>query len=107
MSDHEKRCTRCGEVKAADAFSPKARGKLGRASRCKQCAVALALERGCRASTDRKVCTACGQSKLKTEFYRHSYGTDGLSARCRGCHEMLPCRSPEARHLERMRAKAG
>lgn len=40
-----KRCSKCGEVKTLDAFSPQAGTRLGRAAQCKACRVSAAKQR--------------------------------------------------------------
>jgi hypothetical protein len=41
----EKKCTKCGEVKALDAFSVRPRGSQGRSSKCKESTAAYSRER--------------------------------------------------------------
>jgi len=98
-----KSCTLCNEVKPLDQFSPHKKGKLGRASRCKRCAVRLAFERGNGDVVAAKRCPACIQVKPADDFYRHRYARGGLTARCKACHDSLSCRGTVARQADRRR----
>lgn len=89
----EKPCTKCGTVKAIEAFSRKPDTRDGRNTRCKDCVASeKAARHAARLSAPRpadiiaeRECRTCHVTKPITAFERDVSRTDGRSSRCNSC----------------------
>lgn len=88
----EKRCSRCGETKALDAFALRRASADGRQSTCRSCAAAYARATRPRKLAERpdvepgqKWCRRCASVKRLEDFPRHDKTADGRQTYCRDC----------------------
>src|SRR5213078_343580 len=95
----EKRCSKCGEVKAFASFSRCASNTDGLQRWCKDCITVGRLVRARRiVSPTEKTCKDCGRLKPIRAFNRSGVSRDGHQARCYECHK--------ARYYEGQRERA-
>ncbi len=99
MDVDTKVCTKCGESKPLAAFSPHAKGKLGRRSNCKACA-ALHAKAKKRERGGKRCACGCGGTTLTGDF---CHGHNGRKAApgekwCGGCERSLPPSAFSATH---------
>lgn len=91
-----KKCTKCGEVKSLDDFSPHSRGLYGRQSRCKVCNAtgekARVSSRKNRKITPRerhpaqlKRCPVCEKMKPLSDFAASRSQASGCQSHCKVC----------------------
>ena len=95
MGMDTKQCSRCGETKELDQFSPQKETRDGRKGVCKPCRASQAKEAGrlagaqarpCYQDTDtHKECRGCRVMKDRAEFRRNSQKRDGKDTHCRAC----------------------
>ncbi|QES52697.1 recombination endonuclease VII [Streptomyces venezuelae] len=107
MSETVKRCPRCGETKAREAFAANRAARDGLQAYCRPCAADYHQERQkakgknvrprVPAPEGHKYCRKCGEIKPHSEWDRNKTASDGLSTRCKAC------RAAEGRagHLKR------
>ncbi len=82
-----KRCSRCGEDKPLDAFSPRRMNKSRYASECKAC---HAIRYGKYSEKKKeeqeiKLCAKCGKIKALDQFYRDASRPDKHKCSCKEC----------------------
>jgi len=120
-----KRCTKCGEVRPLEAFSPNKRGRGGRYSQCRVCHAKRNREarwkkqgvppqdwprlharhalnenmRQLNAIFGGKWCPDCEQHLPREYFHRNSSSADGLRGHCKACES--------ARFADYSRTEAG
>lgn len=89
--DVTKSCSKCGEVKPLDAFSPHARGRLGRRSNCKRCAADYAKAKK-REKGGALCACGCGQASLTGRYVHGHNQRKALPGErwCGGCEASLP-----------------
>lgn len=95
-----KRCTKCGEVKALNAFSLRSTESQKRRASCKRCACAATRKRlelknpGVKKLAPRgshaavaglKRCNTCAEVKSTDNFYRDKGKKDGFCCSCKAC----------------------
>lgn len=99
MTRAEKRCKRCGEVKALDEFRLKGAARDGHDYQCKVCrnhTERQRIERKLKANEGidpyaiggHKTCTNCGESKDRSEFFRSRDAKDLLQSHCKLCNKL-------------------
>lgn len=104
-----RRCRKCGQAKALAAFTTAPAG--AKSYTCRGCANRRNRERRARLKAreeiptpEEKACAECGETKPAEEFYACAANLDGRRGKCKVCHDVLPCRTPGARHEARRRA---
>lgn len=105
--NQKKACTRCGEEKALDGFSPMKHGRLGRASWCRVCCRIYAVRKATsrRSTKDykevtEKTCTLCLVTKKSNLFFKRTSSSDGLESQCRVCHTQSDAKSKRKLRLD-------
>jgi hypothetical protein len=84
----EKRCSRCGESKPLEDFSPANLSKDGHQAYCKPCAAAHYREWRVLRRTGEKRCGRCGEVKALDAFYTRNNPAKGrYQAWCKDCQK--------------------
>lgn len=105
-----KKCTKCGEVKALDAYYAQKTGKHGRKAICKKCDIlnrskyrqevreyGTKYERKCRKRDEKvsvikarssKKCSKCREEKSLDSFYSSRRYIDGKNPQCKDCAKL-------------------
>lgn len=93
---HQKRCSRCKEVKMEDDFNKNKNGVMGLQAVCRSCTSEYTQlykekrkQEGVKKQVSSKVCARCNFEKPRSQYGKRTVSVDGLAVYCKPCTRVI------------------